>query len=1257
MPGGAVQTTLLGLAIAIILALVTALVAPFVVDWNHYRGAVEAEAGRLSGLTVRVKGPIDARLLPSPVITLHDIETGEAGHQPRLRADMLKVELALGPLLRGRMQASEVRLIAPQASLGFDDSGAIDLPALSSSFRPEALSISRFSVEGGRLTLTSGSGERLLLQKLYFNGDIHSLFGPFSGEGAVVVADELYGYRISGTHGDGDAIKIRLGVDPSNRPLTTVWDGTLTFNRGVPQFDGTLAWARPAGATLANGQRVTNVPWHAEGTVKATPASASMQNLNFRYGPEERAINLTGSAELTFGAHPHLDGTVSAMQVDVDRALAAPDVTNRPPLVELRSFFQTFVAWAKLPIAAQIDLNVRALTVGGTAIDSLHGDLAYDQTGWSLNKFQLHAPGMTDVTLSGRLTGTPQGFAFSGPAALGSVDLDTLLAWLNGHSGDRMAGGSKTINAHGDVTIASDRIAVERLTAALGRENLEGRLAYNWPVDNRPARLDAQLRAGDLNLDALSTFAKAAVGVDGFALPQEAVLALDIGKATLVGIDAQAVKAQVKFDAGTLQIDRLSIGNLAGAKLDVSGRIDELSSQPRGQVTVDLDARTLDGLGGIAAKFAPRAADALRRAADRVVPAKVHAALIVQRAPTSGSTAQLQINGNLAAMRLAANGAATGEPSQLGAANIKIDTRLDAVDGSALIALLGLDRVLAVDQLPGSLIVSAGGPLSGDIRVDSKVQASGFGSAIQGTLRLSGDSVPWAKLKLQANAGDLRPLRQAMTGQSGIAVPVGASAGLVIDGANLSFTDITATVGKSKLRGALAVALDKSPISIDGNVEADAVDGAGVLAMLLGLPSNVNGGPGASSEKIGDGAFTTMNGGVSFKLAQADFTPTFVARDLTGAMHFHPSIIAFDDVNGSLAGGRMTSTMAFSRNADGVTAHGKIELADADAAAVVGPSLNATDGQLTLTLQSDGFGASPKSLVGSLHGGGTLALKNVQLAGLDPAAFDAAMTAAGTSGPIDVAKVQAAVNAALTKGHLTVPQSTAPFDIASGLLSLHNVTLEAQGGSKLSLDGAIDLANAAISARMALSEPPPASALLASPPELSVSIKGPFAAPQRTLDTTALMNWLTLRAAELQSRRIQSIEAGRYDGVMAPAVHPDSPDVRMVPPGAVVESAVPPSLLATPVPGARGVERLRPPAVAPVLPDPNGPGSEGAAPNVPLPLPAPIAIRPSQLRAPAHNAKSTAAAGAPKTTGTVGAADPRRRTGPLSIVPSFSRAD
>ena len=107
----------------IILALVSALVAPFVVDWNRYRSTFEQQASRLTGLAVRVNGTIDARILPSPRIKLRDVEVGEAGRAPRMRAGAIELELGLGPLVRGEVQATEVRLLTPQISLGLDRSG------------------------------------------------------------------------------------------------------------------------------------------------------------------------------------------------------------------------------------------------------------------------------------------------------------------------------------------------------------------------------------------------------------------------------------------------------------------------------------------------------------------------------------------------------------------------------------------------------------------------------------------------------------------------------------------------------------------------------------------------------------------------------------------------------------------------------------------------------------------------------------------------------------------------------------------------------------------------------------------------------------------------------------------------------------------------------------------------------------------------------------------------------------------------------
>jgi large subunit ribosomal protein L24 len=1219
-----VQSTLLALAIAIILALVSAIVAPLVVDWNHYRAAIETEASRLTGLNVRINGAIEARLLPSPVVTLHDVDAGPAGREPQLRAGMLKLDLALGPLLNGKVQAAQVRLIAPQFTLGLDRSGAVDVLGMPSSLRP-ALSISHLEVEDGRVTLTDAvSGARRVLQKLSFNGEIGAFGGSFSGEGAAVVGDALYGYRISGAADNKGGVKIRFGVDPSNRPLTSEFNGTLTFPHGVPHFTGTLALARPVGATLANGQRLVSVPWHATGAIKATPAAATITQIAFRYGPEERALNLTGSADLTFGAHPSLAGKMAALQLDVDRALAAPDLTHRPPLVAIRSFLQAFAGAATLPMPAQIGVDIDALTVGGTTIEALRGGLDYDGGKWRIDSLRFHAPGMTEMTLSGALTGVAQGFSFDGHARLASADAGALLAFIDGRGGGRASTQPKTLNAQGDVTIASDRMAVDRLSATLDQESISGRLAYDWPRTNRPARLDAELRADALDLDSLANFATRALGQRGFVLPQEATIVLDIAKARFAGIDAQGINARVKVAAGQLRIDTLSVGDLGGAKLALSGRIDAFSLRPSGQLTLDLDASALDGLSAIAAKFVPQQVNALHRLAGQLAPATLHAVLDVKPAATSGSTATLNVGGNLATMRIAVDATAGGEPAHAGAADIRLHGRLDADDGTVLVRLFGLDRVLAVDRLPGRLVFSASGPLNGDLQVDGRLAASGLGAGAEGRVHVAGAAAPvTGTLALSVAAADLRPLQQAMTGQAGAAIPVSARSALAIDGAKLSLTNLAATVGTDSLQGHATIDLTK-PVGVDGAIAADKADAASVMALLLGWP-RARAGAGWSRQTVGTGAFGPIKGAVNFTVGSATLTPALTATDLKGVVHFDSARLAFDDIDGSLAGGHLTGALSFHRNAVGLAARLGLNLAGASAAAIVGPGFDVTGGQLTAAVQSDGLGASPLSLIGSLHGSGTMALANAQFAGLDLKVFDAAIAAAGDGAPIDLAKVRTAVNAVLAKGHVEVPQGNVAVAITSGAASVMDGTLTTKGGGELALDGAFDLSNGTVGARMTLSAPPP-DALVASGPGLAVTIKGSLAAPQRTLDVSTLTTWLTLRGAELQTRRVESIEAAQHEAAAGAGSHLGASGVHLVEPSTVIELAIPPNLLPAPGSQPREIERLQPRA-PPAAPAQNRASAVANDPAPPAGAQRPLHIEPAPPRAPARINNGTASAG------------------------------
>ena len=98
------QTTLLGIGIAVILALLAALIGPLFIDWGEYRAAIESQASQMVGAPVRVGGAIDVRLLPTPSLKLSNVQIGPAASAEKVTARGLAMEFGLGALMQGEFQ-------------------------------------------------------------------------------------------------------------------------------------------------------------------------------------------------------------------------------------------------------------------------------------------------------------------------------------------------------------------------------------------------------------------------------------------------------------------------------------------------------------------------------------------------------------------------------------------------------------------------------------------------------------------------------------------------------------------------------------------------------------------------------------------------------------------------------------------------------------------------------------------------------------------------------------------------------------------------------------------------------------------------------------------------------------------------------------------------------------------------------------------------------------------------------------------------
>src|SRR5258707_15778335 len=116
--------------------------------------------------------------------------------------------------MRGELRATDMLIVARQFNIGLDSHGQIDWPALA--LANETLSIDRLSIEDGRATLTDATSKsRLVLDQLWFAGEVRSLVGPIRGKGEFVTGGGLYGYGVSGGRGGaaGTRLKFSLKTD------------------------------------------------------------------------------------------------------------------------------------------------------------------------------------------------------------------------------------------------------------------------------------------------------------------------------------------------------------------------------------------------------------------------------------------------------------------------------------------------------------------------------------------------------------------------------------------------------------------------------------------------------------------------------------------------------------------------------------------------------------------------------------------------------------------------------------------------------------------------------------------------------------------------------------------------------------------------------------------------------------------------------------------------------------------------------------
>ncbi len=831
------KSPVLYFGIALVLAVVAAFVAPYVIDWGSYRTAIESYGSKVTGRQVNVSGEISGRLFPWPKLSIRDVKVANPPGSllPNfITADEVDVSMTLAGLLDGEIRVESIDIVRPVVAFERLDSG-----------------------QGSwHLNSAAGPDEMRLLDRVRLdqitvsNGVVHLIDNRRAGRAtitnvnATLAAQNIAGpWRMRGRASYHDR-QVEISVNTSGwtpeAPLKFGFRVASADGSGlVYQFDGANDGTHVTGGLKIQPAPTVDGRSDPEGQLRPLVMTAQVTSdfdtvaldkieIAPRDGTGEAANLLTGTAEVKLGASVALKADLNATRFDLDTVAGA----KAKSLVR-RGGGLALLANAVGLMPEDVDINaslgVTSLIVGGEALDN--AKLAVEMSGEAIRIKELSAgmPGQARGLFSGVFLMTDSGPQLAGDLAgeAGSLRDFVSWAWPEGRediarvwTGNR---GRFKLQTRFDAT--NDGLRLQDMNYQIDESLGSGGLTIGF--GQRPS-LDVRLDASTLDADRFIPNGVASGGWIGtaalfaqWAKNNDLRLTLQSGKTLLNGVDARDVTIDIAALGGRIDLKTIEIGNVGNARLEISGLLSPTEAGSRGTISTSVkadDPRSLLQLLGLYPKDSePVWSPAL---------GKTDLTLTTELKPDAeGQAADFRVLGKTGDLDIEANVASAGE-NDLFTGEISGALTVRSPTGSGLLKLIGM-RPTNEGSGPAKLALTLTGSLANGLVADLQTEVFGAKGQFQGKF-LRTDGV----LTASGRAGIFteRPadllLAAGVAGYRGGALSIESD--VEIAGPKIEFPDVQGFAAGAPLKGTL---------SFEGGnrVKGEFSTGGITLARLFGL--------------------------------------------------------------------------------------------------------------------------------------------------------------------------------------------------------------------------------------------------------------------------------------------------------------------------------------------------------------------------------------------------------------------------------------
>ncbi|WP_137157925.1 AsmA family protein [Rhizobium sp. FKL33] len=1113
-------------------ALFSALIAPYFVDWTNFRQDFENQASRIIGKKVVVHGSVDARLLPFPSVTLTDVRVGEDGQGGALvSAKSFSMETELAPFLSGEALIYNMRIDQPKVTLRLGADGALDWVKTGEPRIPaSSVVLEKVQVTDGAVDfIDEQTGRTRKLTDLDLDLSAKTLAGPWKVAGTGAADGQRGSFALSTNVPENDKVFLKLRLMPQSPAVAAEMEGLIGLKDLRPEYAGSFRLRRQLASEREGGETdaVSATAPRVTGDFRLNNDRIRIDKYQFSMGPVDDPYTVTGEATIDAGRNPEFLLTAAGQQVDMSRIGGGEGESAALPLKDrLRAFLALAGDIPVPPMPGRAEITLPAVIADDTVIRNITLKTRPAGDGWLIDEAEAELPGRTRLSAKGKLTlAAAQGF--QGELLLASNQPSGFAEWVTGKTPDAIRR-LKTAGFSANVSLTPDLQRFENLEIVFGDAHLTGRLEHEMNDGEQPA-LSTELSGNDFDLETMTALASLVTGETQTAdlLDHRIGARLKFDHFSGLGLKARDVEAAISLSQGALTDARLTLGDFYGARIGVEGGFDRLAERPTGAARISVKSEDPSRLFALMAERLPNHPALARLAgnaryyegSDFLIDLTIGKGDWPIEATLSGIAHGSRLSGKLAAQSL----------DLANSGGLSLDATIENPDAWVMLGQAGLNTLPVDADQDGLLTLKVDQPADADPQVNLTFNSGTTDLTLRGQTALDAGRFLSGSYALSLESGDIAPY----LAMNGVALPrliegmpFSVSANIYSERDAVAFENVTGKADGNAFSGAASLDRTQTVPSVGGEFSIDAADFGWLAETVYGPLQDLDGNLSAAS--LPKRPVTPFNVSLGLNAKTMRIGALALITDFSSQITMEPGRLALSGAKGNLLGGAFGGQAELGDTEGSGYLRARLSVKDASLKTsfwrFAGQPAAASSADLVMTL--DAAGDSPRALLDGATGSGALTLNDLTINGLNAGTVPPLLAEADKiDGQFTDAALRPLIENALFSGSIKADKLEIPFSVAGAKLRADKVSGVMTNGARLDAQGSIELATGALDGQMTLAFDPGEERMSGAEPSVTLAFQGPFAAPERKADITAMSNFLSLRKFEQERRRVEILQA------------------------------------------------------------------------------------------------------------------------------------